>query len=115
MRVLVFEDAELRCVSTTEAEYVALAVTVKEAMLVRCTWSFTLPSSAATCITAFEDNEVARNLAQKPVRKSKSKPIYLRRHCLRELVFRVKFIITHVESKGHHADFLTKSLANAAF
>ena len=39
MRMLFFEDQTRVTVSSTEAEYVALAVTVKEAMLVRCTWS----------------------------------------------------------------------------
>ena len=103
-----------KCVtlSTNEAEYVALADTVKEAMFMRYVWSFILPRFDAMCIMVFEGNEGAKQPAQNPVCTSNSKHIDVRR---RELVFRGKFIITHVESEEQHADFLKKTLTNAAF
>ena len=105
-----------KCVtlSTTEAEYVALADTIKEAMFMRYVWSFILPGFGAMCITVFEDNEGARQLAQNPVCTSNSKHIDVKHHFLRELVFLGEFIITHFESEEQHADLLTKPLANAA-
>ena len=44
-----------KCVtlSTTEAEYVALADTIKEVILLRCVWSFILPGLGSACITVF--------------------------------------------------------------
>ena len=96
MRVLVFEDAELRCVSTTEAEYVALADNFKEAMLRRYVWSFILPSFGVICITVFEDSEGARKLEQKP-----SEHVEFGAHRRATPFFgsagvRGEFIITHV-------------------
>ena len=57
-----------KCVtlSTTEAEYVALADTIKEAMFMRYVWSFIFPGFGEVCITVFEDNEGAKHLAPKP-------------------------------------------------
>ena len=106
-----------KCVtlSTTEAEYVALADTIKEAIFLRYVWSFILPGSDARCITVFEDNEGARHLAQNPVSTPNSKHIDVRHHFLRELVLRGDFSIVHVESEKQHADFLTKALTNEAF
>ena len=48
-----------KCVtlSTTEAEYVALADTIKEAMFMRYVWSFIFPGFGEVCIAVFEDNE----------------------------------------------------------
>lgn len=53
--------------STTKAEYVALADLIKGAMFVRYVWNFTFLGFGKTCITAFEDNEGARYLTQNPV------------------------------------------------
>ena len=52
MRVLVFEDTE-KCatLSTAEAEYVALADTIKEAIFLRYVWSVVVPDLDFTCIT----------------------------------------------------------------
>ena len=80
-----------KCVtlSTTEAEYVALANTIKEVIFLRYVWSFILPGLGSACITVFEDNKGARHLAHSPVCASNSKHIdIIRHHCLRELVFR---------------------------
>ena len=106
-----------KCVtlSTTEAEYVALADTIKEAMFMRYVWSFIFPGFGEVCMTVFEDNEGAKHLAQNPKCTSNSKHIDVRHHFLRELIFKGEFIIAHVETDEQHADFLTKPLNYTAF
>ena len=101
-----------KCVtlSTTEAEYVALADTIKEAMFLRYVWNFIFPGFGTSCITVFEDNEGAKNLAQNPVCTSNSKHIDVRHHFLRGLLFKGVFVFAHVESDYQHADILTKPL-----
>ena len=106
-----------KCVtlSTTEAEYVALGDTIKDAIFIGYVWSFIFWGFGATYMTIVEENEGARHLAQNPVCTSNSKLIDVRHHFLRELIFRGEFIITNVESEDQHAGFLTKSLSNVAF
>ena len=50
-----------KCVtlSTTEAEYVALADVIKELLFWRQIWRFELPDVGMPCIPMFEDNEGA--------------------------------------------------------
>ena len=73
-----------KCVtlSTTIAEYVALADTIKEVIFLQYVWSFTLPGLGSACITVFEDNKGARHLAHNPVCASNSKHIDIRHHFL---------------------------------
>ena len=106
-----------KCVtlSTTEAEYVALADAIKEVIFLRYVWSFILPGLGSACIMVFEDNKGARHLAHNPVCTSNSKHIDTRHHFLRELVFRGEFDIVAIESEQQHADFLTKALAGPVF
>ena len=84
-------------------------------MFIRYVWSFVLPGFGATCMTAFDDNEEARQLAQNPVCTSSSKHVDVQPHFLRELIFRGELIIAHVESEDQHADLLTKPPSYAAF
>ena len=86
-----------KCVmlSTTEAEYVALADTIKEVIFLRYVWSFILPGLGSACITVFEDSKGARHLAHNPVCASNSKHIDIRvHHFLRELEFKGEFYIS---------------------
>ena len=66
-----------KCVtlSTTEAEYVALADVIKEALFFRQVWRFMLPDDGMPCIPAFEDSEGAVQLAKNPITNSNSKHI----------------------------------------
>ena len=106
-----------KCVtrSTTEAEYEALADTIKEVIFLRYVWSFILPGLGSAGITGLVDNKGARHLAHNPVCASNSKHIDIRHHFFRELVFRGEFDIVAVESEQQHADFLTKAFAGAVF
>ena len=114
MCVLAFENPKIT-LSTTEAEYVALASTIKEAMFLRHMWSFIFPGFGTMCITVFKDNEGAKNLAQNPVCTSNSKHIDVRRHFLPEFICKGEFVITSVESDDKHADVLTKPPDYTAF
>ena len=106
-----------KCVtlSTTEAEYVALADVMKEVLFLRQVWRFMLPDVGMPCIPVFEDNEGAVQLAQNPITNSNSKHIDVRHHFLRELVARKEIAITHVRSDLQHADFLTKAITQDSF
>ena len=72
--------------STTEAEYVALADVIKEVLFFRQVWPFMLPEVGMPCIPVFEDNQGAVQLAQNPITNSNAKHIDVRHHFLRELV-----------------------------
>ena len=76
-----------KCVilSTTEAEYVATADGVKEALYVRGILAFPMPSLEPMSISVYEDNKGAINLAKNPLSSSNSKHIDVRYHFLREL------------------------------
>ena len=96
--------------STTEAEYGALADTIKEAMVLRYVLNFISPVLGTSCIVVFEDNEGPKNLAQNPVCTSNSKHNDVRHHFLREHIFKGELFITRVESDDQHADVWTKPL-----
>ena len=101
--------------STTEAEYAALADTIKEAMFLRYLRDIIFSGFGTSCITVFEDNGGAKNLAQNPACTSNSKHIDVPHYFLRDLIFKGEFVITHIESDDQHADFLTKPLDYTAF
>ena len=71
-----------KCVtlSTTEAEYVAMADGVKEALYVRGILKFFMPSVESKGIGVFEDNKGAIDLAENPLSSSNSKHIDVRYH-----------------------------------
>ena len=106
-----------KCVtlSTSEAEYVAMGDSVKEALFIRSVWSFMLPDRAKPCLRIYEDNAGAIQLAENPLSSSNSKHIDVRHHFLRELVFSGSISIVHVPSKYQHADVLTKPLSRESF
>lgn len=106
-----------KCVtlSTTEAEYVAMAEVLKEALFLRQVWRFMLPKAGMPCIPLFEDNEGAIQIARNPVTNSNSKHIDVRYHFIRDLVARKEISISHVSSELQHADFLTKAISKKSF
>ena len=101
--------------SSTEAEYVAMAEGCKEAILLRCIWSFIVPDRDVGCSTIFEDNVGALQLVNNPATTPNSKHIDIRHHFLRERVANGEFRVVHVRSDLQHADFLTKPLHREAF
>ena len=55
--ILVLRDKELRPLSTTKAEYVALAAVVKEVLCLKQGCRFMLPDIGMPCMPVFEDDE----------------------------------------------------------
>ena len=96
--------------STTEAEYVALAEGAKEGMFVRSVMSFMRPYMYE--ITLMDDNEGAKAIAENPLISSgRSKHIdVVRWHFIRDLVEKKELKVVHVASEWQHADILTKAL-----
>ena len=101
--------------SSTEAEYVAMAEGFKEAIFLRYIWSFIFPDRDVGCTTIFEDNVGALHLANNPATTPNSKHIDIRHHFLRERVANGEFRVVHVRSDSQHADFLTKPLHRETF
>ena len=85
--------------STTEAEHVALADTIKEVIFLRYVWRFISPGLGSACITVFEDNKGVRHLAHNPVCAPNSKHIDIRHHFLRELGIELLEILTRTDCR----------------
>ena len=94
--------------STTEADYVALAKGAKKGMFVRSVMSFMQPNAYE--ITLMEDNEGAKAMAENPLSSGRSKHIDVRWHFIGELVQKKDLKAVHVASEWQHADILTKAL-----
>lgn len=101
--------------SSAEAEYVAMADGLKEAIFVRGLWSFAFPKRSLGATLVQEDNMGALRMANNPRTTPNSKHIDIRYHFIRERVARGEFTIEHVPSHLQHADFLTKPLPRDAF
>lgn len=101
--------------STTEAEYVAMAEGVKRALFVRGVLKFLRPNLKSPTISVFEDNRGAKALAENPLSSSNSKHIDVRHHFLRELVAEGNIDVEHISGKEQCADTLTKALDRMSF
>ena len=101
--------------SSMEAEYVAMADGMKEAIFLRYLWSFIFPNRDVGCTLIHEDNVSAMHLACNPATTPNSKHIDIRHHFIRERVERGEFKIVHVRSDLQRADFLTKPLPKEIF
>ena len=101
--------------SSAEAEFVAMADGVKDAIFVRGLWRFALPFRRLGTAVVHEDNVGALHLASNPRTTPNSKHIDIRHHFLRERVARGEFKVVHVPTAEQHADFLTKPLPREAF
>ena len=106
-----------KCVtpSTTEAEYVAMADGVKEALYVRGIFKFLMPSVEPKSIGVFEDNKGAIDIAENPLSSSNSKHIDVRYHFLRELIASGDISVKYLQSGEQHADILTKAIERENF
>ena len=86
--------------STTEAEYVAMADGVKEALYVRGVLVFLMPSLGSPSIGVFEDSKGMIDMA-------KNRCNY---HLLRELVGTGDVPVKYLRTEDRHADILTKAI-----
>lgn len=101
--------------SSSEAEYVAMAEGLKEAIFLRYVWAFVFPGRDVGCTVVYEDNMGALHLAKNPATTPNSKHIDIRHHFIRERIGRGEFRVVHVASKYQQADFLTKALPREDF
>ena len=106
-----------KCVSqsTSEAEYLAMGDSVKEAVFVNEMLQFLRPSRKPREIDVLEDNEEAISLAENPLSSSRSKHNDMRHHFLRNLTKEGMVEVMHVPSEKQHADILTKALPRDLF
>jgi hypothetical protein len=93
--------------STTEAEYMALAEGVKEILWLKQLLVELDILPIGSC-RVFEDNQAAINLAENPVLHQKTKHIEIRFHFLRSHVGK-DFELLHIDTKNQDADGLTKA------
>ena len=101
--------------SSMEAEYVAMADGMKEAIFLRYLWSFIFPDRDIGCTLIPEDNVSAIHLACNPATTPNSKHIDIRHHFIGERVERGEFKVVHVRSDLQRADFLTTPLPKKSF
>ena len=102
--------------STSEAEYVAMAQGTKTALSTKkAVLDFLQPGLASETFDFFQDNQGAIAIAQNPISGGRTKHIDVRYHFTRELVERKVLNIQYTESSNQHADILTKPLGLEAF
>ena len=102
--------------STSEAEYVAMAKGAKTALFTKAVLNFLQPELIANeTIDLFEDNQEAIAIAENPISGGRTKHIGVRYPFIRELVERKVLNIQYTESSNQHADILTKPLGLEAF
>jgi len=97
--------------SSTEAEYMALADGVKEAMHIQRFVSEAL-ELPVTPITIFNDNQGSHKLAKNPVFHSRTKHIDVKHHFVREAIENGTVNLEYMCSQEMPADVLTKGLAS---
>jgi hypothetical protein len=98
--------------STTEAEYVALALTAAEVYWVRQLLAF-LNNKQAASTPIYEDNNAALQLASNPVVQQRTRTINVKYHYLRQLVGQKEVDVLAVRTGAQRADILTKALPRA--
>ena len=101
-------------VSTTEAEYIALFESVKEAM-----WLKSLLTSIGirvlNPVVIFEDNTGCINIANNPTNHKRSKHIDIKYHFTREQLEKGNITIKYVSTGEQQADIFTKAVPVAKF
>jgi hypothetical protein len=99
--------------STTEAEYIALALAGAEAYAMRQLLAF-LGCEQLQPTVLYEDNAAALLLAANPVAQQRSRSINVKYHYIRELVGKQIVDVLAIRTGAQHADLLTKTLPGPA-
>lgn len=98
--------------STTEAEYMAMAEAAKEIVHLR-RFLLELGVSSANSINLCVDNMSAQKLASNPIHHVRTKHIDVRYHFIREIVKSKQINLSHVSSSDMLADVFTKVLVKS--
>ena len=101
--------------STSEAEYVAMAQEAKTALFTKTVLDFLQPELANETIDLFEDNQGAIAITENPISGGRTKHIDVCYHFIRELVEPKVLNIQYTDSSNQHTDILTKPLGLEAF
>ncbi len=100
--------------STTEAEYVALATTAQQAMWLRQVLT-DIGEKPDKPLQLLEDNQAAIQIARNPILHKRTKHIDVRHHYVREVVANGFLHLSYVPSKEQVADILTKPVPRDGF
>jgi hypothetical protein len=100
--------------STTEAEFVALAESAKEAIWLRHLLH-SLGSSLRLPTTIFSDNQSAIQLVKNPKYHKRTKHIETKYYLIREKYLQQQIEVQYVHTKQQIADLLTKALPRETF
>ena len=108
--LIVYRSSLLKTVvlSTTESEYMALCMTVQEAMWIRGFLNH-ISHTGLKAVTIYEDNQFMIDLTKNPEVHSHSKHIDVRFHWLCQIIDE-GIRITWIESSNQAANGLTKAL-----
>jgi hypothetical protein len=98
--------------STTEAEYISLALAAAEVNWLRQLLAF-LNNAQAAPTPIYEDNSAALQLASNPVVQQRTRTINVKYHYLRQLVGQKVVDVLAVRTGAQRADILTKALPRA--
>ena len=99
--------------SSCEAEYIALAEAVKEAIYPRRLLSDL--GLQPKCVRLYCENNGIIALAHNPIHKQQSKHIDIRYHFLRDYFRSGEGLLVHIPSENNVADILTKALGKVKF
>lgn len=108
--VISWESRKQRTValSSTEAEYVAVAEATKEAIYLK-NLNFEI-TGQMNCVSLFNDNMGAQALANNPVYHKRTKHIDVRHHFVRDAVSNNQIKLLYLPTDKMTADIFTKSL-----
>lgn len=98
--------------SSTEAEYLGLTDTAKEALYL-IQFMKELGFGIRTPIILFNDNQGAAHLSKNPVHHARSKHIDIRRHFIRNAITEGTIDIRYLPTERMPADMLTEALGSA--
>ncbi|KAF0710390.1 hypothetical protein AaE_012551 [Aphanomyces astaci] len=100
--------------STTEAEFVDLALCIQEFLYVR-QLAAELHNTSDQPISVYEDNQSTISIAQNTEHHGRSKTIDVRFMFVRDLVENSEFILHNCSTKEQRADFFTKAHPEPVF
>jgi len=100
--------------SSTEAEYMALAMAIRRLLVLLAILAF-LGEPQAEPVRVLEDNQPAIRVANNPLALRLSQHIDVRAHFIRQLIVDGRVVLEYCPSADNVADMLTKPLARVLF
>ncbi|KAL6461003.1 hypothetical protein MHYP_G00309690 [Metynnis hypsauchen] len=98
--------------STCEAEYVALAATIQEALYLSQLLQG-MDHTFEQTVRVFEDNQGTIRLAKNPVNRQRSKHVDIKYHFIRSNILQGKIVLVYCPTENMVADVFTKSATRA--